>query len=170
MVQIDSHKSLQTDMLPNTDSATAKREQSVILGLGAVLASSLVSGFAGVYMEKIFKRQKQTSFWVSNAQLYTSGIFVGLIGVIYQDGVEIAKMGFFHGYDFVVCLVVLFASAGGIIVSLILKYASCITKGFATSCAIVLSSMVSAYLFNLVPSMLFVVGALSVICAVLMYS
>lgn len=170
MVQIDSHKSLQTDMLPNTDSATAKREQSVILGLGAVLASSLVSGFAGVYMEKIFKRQKQTSFWVSNAQLYTSGIFVGLIGVIYQDGVEIAKMGFFHGYDFVVCLVVLFASAGGIIVSLILKYASCITKGFATSCAIVLSSVVSAYLFNLVPSMLFVVGALSVICAVLMYS
>ena len=170
MVQIDSHTSIQADILPNTNSATVKREQSTILGLGAVLGSSLVSGFAGVYMEKIFKRQKQTSFWVSNAQLYTIGIFLGLIGVVYQDGVEIAKMGFFHGYDFVVCLVVLFASAGGIIVSLILKYASCITKGFATSCAIVLSSVVSVYLFNLVPSLLFVVGAVSVISAVLMYS
>ena len=142
----------------------------MILGLVSVLAASLVSGFAGVYMEKIFKGQRQTSFWVSNAQLYTFGIFLGLIGVIYQDGVDIAKMGFFHGYDFVVCLVVVFASAGGIIVSLILKYASCITKGFATSCAIVLSSIVSLYVFDFVPSILFVVGAVSVIAAVMMYS
>lgn len=170
MVQIDSHTSVQANILPNTHSAGVKMKQSTILGLAAVLASSLVSGFAGVYMEKMFKSQRSTSFWVSNAQLYTCGIFLGLIGVIYQDGIEIAEMGFFHGYDFIVCLVVLFASAGGIIVSLILKYASCITKGFATSCAIVLSSVISVYLFNFVPSILFVVGAVSVISAVLMYS
>lgn len=169
MVQIDTHTSLQANILPN-NSTTARKEQSVVVGLGAVLAASLVSGFAGVYMEKIFKRQGRTSFWVSNMQLYTVGVFLGLIGVIYQDGVEIANMGFFHGYDFIVCLVVLFASAGGIIVSVILKYASCITKGFATSCAIVLSSVISVYAFNFVPSMLFVVGAVSVIAAVLMYS
>lgn len=171
MVQVDSHTSVpQPNILTNTDSTSVNKEQSMILGLVSVLAASLVSGFAGVYMEKIFKGQRQTSFWVSNAQLYTFGIFLGLIGVIYQDGVEIAKMGFFHGYDFVVCLVVVFASAGGIIVSLILKYASCITKGFATSCAIVLSSIVSLYVFDFVPSILFVVGAVSVIAAVMMYS
>lgn len=169
MVQIDSHTSVTNSLLTNgTD--TIKKEQSVLLGLAAVLAASLVSGFAGVYMEKIFKKQRRTSFWISNAQLYTFGMFLGLIGVIYQDGVEISRMGFFHGYDLVVLLVVLFASAGGIIVSLILKYASCITKGFATSCAIVLSSFVSVYIFDFVPSVLFVVGALSVIAAVLLYS
>lgn len=169
MVQIDSHTSVTNSLLTN-DTDTAKQKQSVLLGLAAVLAASLVSGFAGVYMEKIFKKQRRTSFWISNAQLYTFGMFLGLIGVIYQDGVEISRMGFFHGYDLVVFLVVLFASAGGIIVSLILKYASCITKGFATSCAIVLSSIVSVYVFDFVPSVLFVVGALSVIVAVLLYS
>ena len=146
MVQIDSHTSVTTNLM--TDSDNVKKEQSMPLGLASVLAASLVSGFAGVYMEKIFKKQRKTSFWISNAQLYTFGMFLGLIGVIYQDGVEISRMGFFHGYDIVVCLVVLFASAGGIIVSLILKYVSCITKGFATSCAIVLSSIVSVYIFS----------------------
>lgn len=169
MVQIDSHTTVTSSLLTNSNN-TVKTEQSMLLGLASVLAASLVSGFAGVYMEKIFKKQRRTSFWISNAQLYTFGMFLGLIGVIYQDGVEISRMGFFHGYDFVVCLVVLFASAGGIIVSLILKYASCITKGFATSCAIVLSSVVSVYVFDFVPSVLFVVGALSVIAAVLLYS
>lgn len=168
MVQIDSHTSVTTSLL--TDSDNLQKEQSMPLGLASVLGASLVSGFAGVYMEKIFKKQRRTSFWISNAQLYTFGMFLGLIGVIYQDGVEISRMGFFYGYDIVVCLVVLFASAGGIIVSLILKYASCITKGFATSCAIVLSSIVSVYIFDFIPSVLFVVGALSVIAAVLLYS
>lgn len=168
MVQIDTHTSVTTSLL--TESNTLTKEQSMPLGLTAVLASSLVSGFAGVYMERIFKKQRRTSFWISNAQLYTFGIFLALIGVIYQDGVEISRMGFFYGYDIVVCLVVLFASAGGIIVSLILKYASCITKGFATSCAIVLSSIISVYLFDFIPSVLFVAGALSVIAAVLLYT
>lgn len=168
MVQIDTHTSVTTSLL--TESNTLTTEQSMPLGLTAVLASSLVSGFAGVYMERIFKKQRRTSFWISNAQLYTFGIFLALIGVIYQDGVEISRMGFFYGYDIVVCLVVLFASAGGIIVSLILKYASCITKGFATSCAIVLSSIISVYLFDFIPSVLFVAGALSVIAAVLLYT
>lgn len=168
MVQIDTHTSVTTSLL--TESNTLTKDQSMPLGLTAVLASSLVSGFAGVYMERIFKKQRRTSFWISNAQLYTFGIFLALIGVIYQDGIEISRMGFFYGYDIVVCLVVLFASAGGIIVSLILKYASCITKGFATSCAIVLSSIISVYLFDFIPSVLFVAGALSVIAAVLLYT
>jgi len=169
LVQIDSHTSVQPNIVPNTDNKH-RNGQSSILGLMSVLTASLVSGFAGVYMEKIFKRQRQTSFWVSNAQLYTIGSLLGFIGVVYQDWVDITKMGFFHGYDFVVLLVVLFASAGGIIVSLILKYASCITKGFATSCAIVLSSVVSVYAFSFVPSILFVAGAVCVVVAVLMYS
>lgn len=168
MVQIDTHTSVTTSLL--TESNALTQDQSMPLGLTAVLASSLVSGFAGVYMERIFKKQRRTSFWISNAQLYTFGIFLALIGVIYQDGVKISRMGFFYGYDIVVCLVVLFASAGGIIVSLILKYASCITKGFATSCAIVLSSIISVYLFDFIPSVLFVAGALSVIAAVLLYT
>ncbi|PFX18668.1 UDP-N-acetylglucosamine transporter [Stylophora pistillata] len=167
MVQIDTHTSVETEM---STSNSVKKQQSTFLGFVSVLAASMVSGFAGVYMEKIFKTGKRKLFWISNAQLYTFGIFLSLLGVAYQDGVQIARLGFFHGYDIIVCLVILFASAGGIIVSLILKYASCITKGFATSCAIVLSSLVSVYVFYFIPSVLFVLGAVSVIISVLLYS
>lgn len=170
MVQVDSQTSVQAVILTDSNNPTTKNKQSSILGFSAVLASSLASGFAGVYMEKIFKGQKRKSFWVANAQLYAIGVILGLVGVFYQDGGGIAKMGFFYGYDLVVWLVILFASAGGIIVSLTLKYASCITKGFATSFAIVLSSFVSAYVFNFIPSMQFIVGAASVVAAVLTYS
>lgn len=170
MVQIDSQISVQADILTNSNNPGTKTKQSSILGFSAVLASSLVSGFAGVYMEKIFKGQKRKSFWIANAQFYAIGVLLGLVGVFYQDGTGIAKMGFFYGYDLVVCLVILFASAGGIIVSLTLKYASCITKGFATSFAIVLSSVVSVYVFNFTPSMQFIVGAASVVVAVLTHT
>ena len=166
MVQVDTH----TSVAMGTEAFNVKQtEQSLFLGLTAVLLASVASGFAGVYMEKMFKRRR-TSIWILNAQLYLFGVFVGLLGTVYQDGVEIWKKGFFHGYDLIVGLVVLFASAGGILVSLILKYASCITKGFAASCAIVLSSLVSMYAFSFAPSFLFVVGAVSVILAVLLYN
>lgn len=167
MVQIDTHTSVEAEM---STSSSVKSQQSAFLGFTSVLAASMVSGFAGVYMEKIFKTGKRKLFWISNAQLYTLGIILSFLGVAYQDGVEIARMGFFHGYDIIVCLVILFASAGGIIVSLILKYASCITKGFATSCAIVLSSLVSVYVFYFIPGVLFILGAVSVIVSVLLYS
>ncbi|XP_027039543.1 CMP-sialic acid transporter-like [Pocillopora damicornis] len=167
MVQIDTHTSVEAEM---STTSSVKSQQSAFLGFTSVLAASMVSGFAGVYMEKIFKTGKRKLFWISNAQLYTFGIILSFLGVAYQDGVEIARMGFFHGYDIIVCLVILFASAGGIIVSLILKYASCITKGFATSCAIVLSSLVSVYVFYFIPGVLFILGAVSVIVSVLLYS
>lgn len=41
------------------------------IGLGAVLASTLTSGFAGVYFEKILKTGP-TSVWIRNIQLGTN--------------------------------------------------------------------------------------------------
>jgi UDP-sugar transporter A1/2/3 len=39
-----------------------------MIGLGAVLSSTLTSGFAGVYFEKILKTGP-TSVWIRNIQL-----------------------------------------------------------------------------------------------------
>ena len=44
-----------------------------MLGIGAVLASSILSGFANVYLEKRIKRQ-DTTIWVRNVQLGLFGI------------------------------------------------------------------------------------------------
>jgi UDP-sugar transporter A1/2/3 len=46
-----------------------------LIGFGAVLSSTLTSGFAGVYFEKILKTGP-TSVWIRNIQLGNLNIFV----------------------------------------------------------------------------------------------
>ena len=58
----------------------------------------------------------------------------------------------------------------GLIVAVVVKYADNILKGFATSAAIVISCVVSMYLFDFQLSVQFVVGSTLVIAATYMYS
>lgn len=60
-------------------------------------------------------------------------------------------------------------AAGGIIVALVVKYADNILKGFATSISIILSSLLSVYLFEFIVSWNFGIGAAMVIMATYVY-
>ena len=144
-------------------------EQKPLLGLVAVLISCLMSGFAGVYFEKILKGTKQ-SLWLRNVQLSVLGIVIGAITMQIKDGEKLAKEGFFYGYDYMVLTVIFFNSAGGLLVAVVVKYADNILKGFATSAAIILSCVASIYFFNFQLSLQFSAGALLVITSVYMYS
>ena len=77
---------------------------------------------------------------------------------------------YFAGYDAVVWAAVMVQALGGILVALVLKYADNILKGFATSAAILMSGVVSHYLFDFVPSTIFVVGGTVVVFAILLYA
>ena len=165
LVQIETQH---TVTMKTTEPSSRAHEQSLSVGLASILSACIVSGFAGVYLEKILK-VGNTPFWIRNVQMYILGSFLGILGIAFTDGSVILDKGFFYGYDSIVWLVVCFASAGGILVSFILKYAGTITKGFATSCAIVFSSLVSVYLFGFLPSKMFVTGGSFVIFAVLLY-
>ena len=63
-------------------------------------------------------------------------------------------------------------SLGGILVSMVMKYADNVVKGFATSLSIVISSFVSCFIpaFAFSPSAVFVLGSALVIAATVMYS
>ena len=145
------------------------REQSQMIGLVAVIISCMMSGFAGVYFEKILKGTKQT-VWLRNVQLGTIGIFIGLCTVFLTDGAGVREHGFFFGYDWLVWFVVCLQSFGGLMVAVVVKYADNILKGFATSAAIILSMVASIYFFGFSPSLQFYLGASLVMLAVYMYS
>ncbi len=104
-------------------------------GLLAVLAASLISGFTCVYFEKIMKDSlTSVSVWVRNAQLAFFSIFPALfIGVLLQDGAEVAEHGFFAGYSPLVWLTVFLQAIGGIIVAVCIAYADNVAKNFAAS-------------------------------------
>jgi UDP-galactose transporter len=120
------------------------------LGLLAVIASSIASGAAGVYFEKILKDSvKPTSLWIRNVQLAIYSLFPALfIGVVFLDGETIAKHGFFQGYNWVVWLVVTVQALGGIIVAFCIYYADNIAKNFSTSISIVISALASFWFFE----------------------
>lgn len=150
-------------------SKTATTDQRPSVGLFAVILSCFMSGFAGVYFEKILKGTKQ-SIWLRNVQLGSMSVIIGLITMEIKDGPKIQERGFFFGYDYAVWVVIVFQSVGGLLVAVVVKYADNILKGFATSAAIVLSCIASIYLFDFKLSFPFTTGAFLVIISVYIYS
>lgn len=155
---------------PNDNASQADTtNQNHFLGLVAVLFSCLMSGFAGVYFEKILKGTKQ-SVWLRNVQLSALGMVIGFVTMVLNDGPALREKGFFNGYDWLVWVVVCLQSFGGLLVAVVVKYADNILKGFATSGAIILSLVASIYFLNFQLTTQFVSGAMLVILSVYMYS
>ncbi|KAF8354597.1 hypothetical protein PRIPAC_96220, partial [Pristionchus pacificus] len=73
-------------------------------------------------------------------------------------------------FDWKVWVTVLLQAFGGIVVAVVIKFADNILKAFASSLAIVLNCVLGVFFFKFSPSILFVLGALLVIGAVIGYS
>lgn len=134
----------------NEDLGLVKPIMNYSIGLSAVLAAALISGLTGVYFEKVLKESTQhVTVWTRNVQLSFYSLFPALIiGVIFKDGEEIAKNGFFDGYNAVVWTAIIFQALGGVLVAMCINYADNIAKNFATSISIILSFLVSVWFFD----------------------
>jgi len=143
--------------------------QRPLVGFIAVVTACCLSGFAGVYFEKILKSTPQ-SIYVRNIQLGVVGMVLGLGAVYVTDGKKVSAHGFFFGYDIAVWSVIMLHAFGGIVIAVVIKYADNILKGFASSAAIIISCIVSMYIFDFELSTLFIIGAGLVIIATYMYS
>ncbi|NWT63342.1 S35A2 protein, partial [Erythrocercus mccallii] len=142
--------------------------QSYAVGLAAVAASCLSSGFAGVYFERLLKRSGG-SIWVRNVQLGAVGTAVGLGAMLAAEGPAVAALGFFYGYNGAVWAVVVNQAAGGLLVAVVVRYADNILKGFATALSILASTAASAHLFGFRPRAPFLAGTAMVLAAVVLY-
>jgi len=145
-----------------------EKSGNTFLGLVAVVAASITSGFAGVWFEKVLKGST-TSVWVRNVQLAAIGSVFGIVGMYWKDWEKIQEGGVLQGYSSLVLLVVLLQSVGGLVVAIVIKYADNILKGFATSISIVLSCILSYYLFDFQISGIFMIGVVFVCVSVYLY-
>lgn len=142
--------------------------QNRLLGFSAALGACLLSGFAGIYFEKILKGS-DISVWMRNVQLSLLSLPFGIITCFLNDSATIVDNGFFFGYDIFVIYLVVLQACGGLIVAVVVKYADNILKGFATSLAIVISCIASIYIFDFVLTFQFTIGAFLVICSIFLY-
>nr|XP_037287785.1 UDP-N-acetylglucosamine transporter-like [Rhipicephalus microplus] len=160
LVQMPTGKSPETDL---------KQGPYQFLGLLAVLASCLSSGFSGIYLEKLLK-EITWSLWIRNIQLAIFGFLLGIVAMLVSDWNQLLVGGFFQGYNAITWMVILLQTFGGLVVSLAVRYADSILKGFATSISIVLSTLCSYYLLgDLLPTRNFFLGAGIVITATSLY-
>ncbi|KAL3110115.1 hypothetical protein niasHT_015718 [Heterodera trifolii] len=151
------------------DNRPQKSAGDGFVGLFAILAACCSSGFAGVYLEKILKTS-QVQLWVRNLQLAFFSIFGAFAMTLLYDWAQLQQWGFFHGYNWIIWMVIALQAYGGLVIALVVKYADNILKGFAVSLSILLSSFVSwAFLADFVPSLTFTLGASIVILSTFLY-
>jgi UDP-sugar transporter A1/2/3 len=137
---------------------------NAVNGFIAVAVAAVLSGFAGVYFEKILKTS-DVSLWMRNVQMALLGVPVGLIGVFYSpENTQVLEHGPFYGYTRMVVFVIIVQAIGGLLVAASVKYADNILKGFATSISMICSLLVSIALFSFQPTLYFLLGAVRASC------
>lgn len=78
--------------------------------------------------------------------------------------------GIFGGYSMFTWMLVGMSAFGGLLVAVVVKYTSTVVKGFATSFSIILTSVLSIYLFGSSLDTLFLLGSTCVLLAIFNYS
>jgi len=161
--------------------------QNYLLGIAAVLAACLSSGFAGTYFEKVVKRSSK-SLWARNVQLAIFGTFFSILACVHNDASRIVQEGYFTGYTIGTVFIVINQALGGIIVAVVVKYADNLLKAFSTgknsllrrsshrwsdntfiAMSIILGSILSIYIFDFHISFSFLIGTAIVLYAAFSY-
>ncbi|GJN09755.1 hypothetical protein PR202_ga27788 [Eleusine coracana subsp. coracana] len=128
-----------------------------------------LSGFAGVCTEAIIKKRPSRNINVQN-WLYIFGVIFNLVVICVQDYDAVMNKGFFYGYSFITVLMILNYALSGIAVSMVMKYADNIVKVYSTSVAMLLTAVVSVFLFNFHLSFAFFLGPTVVSVSVYLHS
>lgn len=139
-------------------------------GTLATLGMVTCSGFAGIFVEKMLKSSMQLSVWDRNFQLSIYSIAFGFLQLFVYDYKELREKGFFYDYSIWTLANILIGAGGGILVAVVVKYADTIMKGFATSCAIILTTIYGHYFFGTELSHEFLIGVFVVIISLFNYS
>ncbi|KAI8049009.1 nucleotide-sugar transporter-domain-containing protein [Syncephalis plumigaleata] len=101
----------------------------------------------------------------------TACLLSGFAGCYFErDGGAIIEYGMLRGYNILTWSVLINQALGGLLVALVVKYADNILKGFATSISIVLSGIISYFVFGFEPNHLFILGTAVVIAATVLYA
>lgn len=156
---------VQASQLSGGTTAGDSGERNVPLGLALILVVASLSGFAGVYFEKVLKGSP-ISLWTRNVHLALLSVATAGAGALARPS---ETCGVFDGLGPVCWLYILVQAVGGLLIAAVIKYADNILKAFATSVSILVVSLVSAAFFGFELSPLFFLGGAGVVYAIFLY-
>lgn len=130
---------LEEDPEEKADIAERPRLHITAWGLLLVLVYCCVSGLAAVYTEMVLKRQK-LPLSLQNFYLYVFG--VALNGLSSFSSVTSSR-GLLEGYTVVVWAIIAGQAVNGLLMSVVLKHGSGITRLFVISCSMLVNAVMS---------------------------
>eukprot|EP00630_Chrysocystis_fragilis_P003963 CAMPEP_0197395040 /NCGR_PEP_ID=MMETSP1165-20131217/6302_1 /TAXON_ID=284809 /ORGANISM="Chrysocystis fragilis, Strain CCMP3189" /LENGTH=385 /DNA_ID=CAMNT_0042920785 /DNA_START=35 /DNA_END=1192 /DNA_ORIENTATION=+ len=138
---------------------------SSLRGLGLAALGCAVSGFAGVFFEKVLKRSP-ISLWLRNVHLALLSLPFAFFAL---DRSHLRRCGLFSGYGPDAWLFIAVKAFGGILVALVIKHTDNILKCFASAGSILVVSLAATFGdFRLTPA--YVAGAAGVVFATMLYN
>mmetsp|Transcript_97629 Transcript_97629/g.304509 ORF Transcript_97629/g.304509 Transcript_97629/m.304509 type:complete len:383 (+) Transcript_97629:127-1275(+) len=138
------------------------------LGLLSMVVACTSSGYAGVYLELLFK-QLNANVWTANLQLQLFCLPIAALALL-SDLPGLWDGGPFYGWNGITCVVVLLNALGGFVVSLTMKYADNILKTFAVSMSLVVNCIMSWLFMSVTLTRQAITGVTLVIAATFLYS
>ena len=177
----------------NTSSSTMMMDSATLTGVMATLGIAMSSGFASVYTEKVIKANRsvattttttnsmansnhtsfdRSEYGLAYTQVQLAFMSICTIGLyaLWQDLDKILEYGMFYQFSFAAWFSVLNSAIGGLIVASVLKYADSVLKGYATAMSVILTGILSMILFNTSLSIIYFLGIVNVVTAVLLYN
>jgi len=154
--------------------SSAGSDGNPFFGTIAVLVQVSLSGLAGVYFEKVLKRNQdpdepKLGIWDRNFQLALWSVLFGLPPMIY-DFRHLQANGLFFGWSRFTIVLVLLGAVGGLLVGMTVRYTNVIIKGFVTTFALVIISLMGAFVMGDELDIIFAVGAAVTIIATFNYN
>ncbi|KAL9272041.1 CMP-sialic acid transporter 1-like protein [Drosera capensis] len=143
--------------------------QGYMLGI----LSACLSALAGVYTEFLMKKNNDSLYW-QNVQLYTFGALFNMARLIVDDSNNVFEKGawwqrLLDGYSITTWMVVFNLGSTGLLVSWLMKYADNIVKVYSTSMAMLLTTILSVFLFNYSPTLQLFLGIIICMMSLHMY-
>ncbi|KAF3949858.1 hypothetical protein CMV_024321, partial [Castanea mollissima] len=152
-----------TQLKTNSDAVL----QTSVEGWLMAIVMALLSGFAGVYTEAIIKKRPSRNINVQNFWLYIFGMVFNAVAIVTQDFDAVMNEGFFHGYSFIIILMILNHALSGLAVSMVMKHADNIVKVYSTSVAMLFTAFASYFLFGFNLSLPFILGTITVAVSII---
>ena len=121
-------------------------------GIFIVLLACTTSGFAGTYLEKMYKGVGEStanrSIWFRNVQLACFSVPIAMCTAYWQDSERLKREGPFQGYGILVAIIITLQAIGGLVVAAVMRYASNMLKCFAVSASICNCAIATRFLFK----------------------
>lgn len=161
----------------SSDGAGGGFDASTIKGICATLGIATSSGFASVYTEKVIKAQRNVNVARQNyslaymqVQLATASLIIMGLYAMVKDYNAILTDGLWHNFTWKACITVFNSAVGGLIVAAVLKFSDSVLKGYATACSVVMTGVLSMLLFGTDLNIIYFLGIINVVIAVLLYN